>query len=321
MTEFDLIQRLIPNLPTNSSVIAGAGHDCAVVDIGLAGEFLLLKTDAVVEGVHFTAETEAPRVGHKALGRCLSDFAAMAGTPRHAMVTLGLPPGFDPEWIDGLYAGMRLLAERHGIAIVGGETTCNPERIFISVTVTGVLPKNRMILRAGAKPGDVIFVTGELGGSILGKHLDFEPRLTEARWLAENFSIHSMMDLSDGIAGDLRHILQSSGVGAELLGRAIPVSRAARQKARTALPGKGNLEIEVDTSGQALLAALTDGEDFELLFTVGSADAVPLLDAWKQRFSTLKISCVGKITVKPGLRLQDKFGLRPLNVSGYTHFS
>ncbi len=321
MTEFELIQRLIPNLPTNASVIAGAGHDCAIVDIGLADELLLLKTDAVVEGVHFTPETDARRVGHKALGRCLSDFAAMAGTPRHAMVTLGLPTGFDADWIDGLYAGMRHLAEQHGIAIVGGETTRNPERIFMSVNVTGVLPRNRVILRAGAKPGDAIFVTGELGGSILGKHLDFEPRLTEARWLAENFTIHSMMDLSDGIAGDLRHILQSSGVGAELLGRAIPISRAARQKARASLPGNGNLEIEVDTSSPALLAALTDGEDFELLFTVASADAVRLLDAWKQRFSTLKLSCVGKITANPGMRIQDKFGLRPLNVSGYTHFA
>ncbi len=135
-------------------------------------------------------------------------------------------------------------------------------------------------------------MTGELGGSLAGKHLEFEPRLGEARWLAEHFSIHAMIDLSDGLAGDLRHILKASGVGAELLKTAIPISRAAkvgslRRDDRTA-------QCAVPARKTPLAAALTDGEDFELLFTVAGRDAVKLLDAWKKQFPKLKLSCIGK---------------------------
>ena len=148
---------------------------------------------------------------------------------------------------EDLYDGLNALAKKYGVAIVGGETTTNPGGIFISIALLGMAGRGKQILRNGAKVGDAIFVTGELGGSHLGKHLDFEPRLAEAQWLAENFSIHSMIDLSDGLAGDLRHILNASGVGAELLKAAIPVSRAAKLQARK------------DSSAKpALAAALTD---------------------------------------------------------------
>src|SRR5206468_1991960 len=123
---------------------------------------------------------------------------------------------------------VKTLATRHGVAIVGGETTTNPQRILISVSVLGTVLKGRSPLRSGAKDGDAVFVTGELGGSQSGKHLEFEPRLFEARWLAGHFDIHSMMDISDGLAGDLPHILKASRAGAELLSDAIPISRAAK---------------------------------------------------------------------------------------------
>ena len=310
MNEFDLISLITRALPTNNSVVVGAGDDCAVLDLDLRERSLLFKTDAVVEGIHFAAGTRAENIGHKALGRCLSDIAAMAGTPTAAVVTLALPRKFDPKFIEAVYGGMNVLARQHEVAIVGGETTTNPERLLISVAVLGWVPRGKSVLRSGARAGDAIFVTGELGGSLSGKHLEFEPRLGEARWLAQHFPVHAMLDLSDGLAGDLRHILKASGVGAELLSGAIPISRAARRAAKAESNAK-----------PPLLAALTDGEDFELLFTVPARAAVPLLDGWKKEFPKLALSCIGKITAGQGITLRDKNGARPLTAHGYEHFA
>jgi len=310
MNEMELIARLTRSLPANDSTVVGAGDDCAVIDLGLPDRWVLFKTDAVVEGIHFTTAALPEQIGHKALARPLSDIAAMAGTPAHALVTLALPERFDSGFVEAIYAGITALAGRHGVAIVGGETTANPERLLISVSLLGTVTKGRSPLRRGAQAGDAIFVTGELGGSGLGKHLDFEPRLLEARWLVGNFAIHSMMDISDGLAGDLRHLLNASQVGAELLAEAIPVSRAAESGARS------------ETSGRPpLLAALTDGEDFELLFTVASGDAVPLLDAWKKQYPELRLSCIGRISAGSGLTIRDKRGVQTLEAQGYVHFS
>ncbi|HEY2952484.1 MAG TPA: thiamine-phosphate kinase [Verrucomicrobiae bacterium] len=309
MNEFDLIQLLTRNLPANDSVIAGAGDDCAVLDLGLADRWVLFKTDAVVEGIHFTRETPPERIGHKALARALSDIAALAGTPGSALVTLALPKEFDPKRIQSIYAGMNALAQRYGVAIVGGETTTNPERLLISLALLGTVSKDKCPLRSGAKAGDAIFVSGELGGSLAAKHLEFEPRLVEARWLTAHFSIHSMIDLSDGLAGDLRHILKASHVGAELLSSAIPISRAARLQSKSESSAK-----------PPLLAALTDGEDFELLFTVASRHAVPLLDGWEKQFPALPLTCIGRISARSGLTLRDQHGVKPLTAHGYTHF-
>jgi len=320
MNEFDLIAALSPSLPSNSAVIAGAGDDCAVLDSGRPGRALLFKTDAVVEGIHFLPSATPESIGHKALARPLSDIAAMAGRPLAALVTLALPKNFDPEFIQEIYAGMSLLARRHGVAIVGGETTSNPERLLISVSLLGEVVRDKCVLRSGAKDGDALFVTGELGGSLAGKHLQFEPRLEEARWLAEHFPIHAMIDLSDGLAGDLRHLMVRGKVGAELLVRAIPISRAAR---RAAKPGvaSGLRPDPKSPEKTPLLAALTDGEDYELLFAVAARDAVPLSDAWRKRFPKLRLSCIGKITAAPGLTLRDAHGVRPLEAHGYVHFS
>ena len=309
MNELELITRLVPILEGNDSVIVPSGDDCAVLDLGIRDKYVLFKTDAVVEGIHFTKETPPEKIGQKALARCLSDIAAMGGQPTAALVTLALPRDFDSERIEGVYRGMNRLAAKHAVAMVGGETTTNPERVLISIAAVGTVERDKCVRRSTAKPGDAIFVTGDLGGSIHGKHLDFEPRLTEARWLVEHFDIRAMIDLSDGLASDLRHILDASGVGAELLSTAIPISRAARLAARAG-----------SSARSPLLSALTDGEDFELLFTVPGKDAVALLDAWKLQFPQLPLSCIGRITREPGLRLRDKDGVRPLNVHGYTHF-
>jgi thiamine-monophosphate kinase len=309
MNEFELVARLTKPLPLNDSTVVGAGDDCAVIDLGLVDRWLLFKTDAVVEGIHFTQEASPEKIGHKALARALSDVAAMAGTPSHALVTLGLPKGFDAGFVERVYAGINALAGRHQVAIVGGETTTNPDRMLISISVIGTVAKDKCLLRSDAKAGDAIFATGELGASRAGKHLDFEPRLAEARWLAGHFTIHSMIDLSDGLAGDLRHILSASKVGAELLSDAVPISHEAKRAARAESSAK-----------PPLLAALTDGEDFELLFTAASRDAVPLLDAWKKQFPALRLSCIGKVTAKPGLTIRDRKGVQTLAAHGYVHF-
>jgi len=310
MNELELIPLLTRNLPTNDSVVTGVGDDCAVLDLGIPERLLLFKTDAVVEGTHFTCATPPEKIGRKAIARCLSDIAAMAGQPTAALVTIALPKEFDPEFVKGIYAGLNALAQLFGVAIVGGETTTNPERILISIALLGTVAKEKCIHRHGSKPGDAIFVTGHLGGSIDGHHLDFKPRLAEARWLADHFTPTSMIDLSDGLAGDLRHLLARDALGAELLKRAIPISHAAKVQAKAESAAK-----------PPLLAALTDGEDFELLFTVPSRDAVPLLDGWKLQFPEVKLSCIGKISATPGVKLRDKDGFKPMPDHGYVHFA
>ena len=309
LSEFELITRLKSGLPTNDSVIVGAGDDCAVIDAGVSGKWQLHKTDAIVEGIHFTRETAPEKVGHKALGRALSDIAAMAGTPRWATVTLGLPDGFDGEMVEAIYEGINRLAKRHEVAVVGGETVSNPERLAISVAVVGEVDRTKCVLRAGAKPGDGIWATGELGGSLEGHHLDFSPRLAEGRWLAEHFLPSSMIDLSDGLAGDLGHLLDAANAGAELLENALPIRREARLRAR-----------ESDAAKPPLIAALTDGEDYELCFTLGQGNAVALLDQFRKAFPATPISCIGRIIEEPGLKIKQKDGTKEFATRGFVHF-
>lgn len=309
MNEFELIARLTAGLARGEGVIVGVGDDCAVLDVGAPDHWQLFKTDAVVEGVHFTTDTPRAKVGRKALARCLSDIAAMGGTPTYALVTLVLPRGFDPAEVETIYSGLRTLAAQHEVSIVGGETTAGTGGLLISIALLGRVPKGKARLRSGARTGDAIFVSGELGGSLAGRHLDFEPRLAEAQWLNRHFDVHAMIDLSDGLAGDLRHVLKASGVGAELLGQMVPVSRAAKLRARAESAAK-----------PPLLAALTDGEDFELLFTVAPGDAVAVKDAWASRFPELKLTCVGRIVAQPGLKIVTEHGVRELTEHGYTHF-
>lgn len=310
MNEFELIALLTKSLPANDTVVSGVGDDCAVLDLGLPDRHFLLKTDAVVEGIHFLKTAAPQSIGHKALARCLSDIAAMGGKPIAALITLALPKNFDPEFIAKIYEGMNRLAARHGVAVVGGETTTNPERILISISLLGEVTRGKCILRSGAKVGDALFVTGDLGGSIAGKHLEFEPRLAPSAWLTENFKLHSMIDISDGLVNDLAHILEASHAGAELLASAIPISKAAR------IASKENISAKTP-----LMAALGDGEDFELLFSLASRDAVPLLDAWKNRFPDLRLSCIGKIVSQHGIHLRDKTGTHTLKPHGYVHFA
>ena len=302
MNESGLINKLTADLLADETVLAGPGDDCAVLEI--EGQKLLFKTDAIVEGIHFGTEASPEQVGRKALARPLSDIAAMGGIPSHALITLGINTNIKEDYIEAVYRGLKNCAAQYGVNIVGGETTTLP-KFTLSVSLLGKV-KNP-IMRSGSKIGDAIFVSGELGGSIVEHHLNFIPRIAESQWLTDSFNIHAMIDLSDGLASDLRHLL-TTHTGAEILASALPIRRAARENAQ-ANP----------SSKTALLAALTDGEDYELLFTASPKDAITVLDEWKTQFPDTPLKCIGKIIDQPGIHLRDENGTKPLTLHGYDH--
>lgn len=236
-----LIRRLVAGFPRDG-LLVGPGDDCAVVDPG-RGRLRLLKTDALVAGVHFEAGAAAAQVGWKAAARVISDFAAMGGRPEFLMVTLALPPELPVRWVAGLYRGLRHCLERCGGVLAGGETCRVPEgsAAVISVAGEGSVPRGRVVRRDGGRPGDLLAVTGRLGGSIGGRHLRFQPRLAEGAWLAAHGAT-AMMDLSDGLAKDLPRLAAASGCGAVIDREAMPRHR-----------------------GCSVAQALGDGEDYELL--------------------------------------------------------
>ena len=266
--EDNLIARICRDLPKPAHVLVGPGDDCAVV--GAGEELVLLKTDAVVAGIHFLHDEKSTRVGWKAVARVLSDFAAMGGEPGELLITLALAPEVSVDWVDGLYRGMNSCLEQHGGVIVGGETTSLPQGtpMMVSVAGKGRVARANLVTRSGGRPGDDIYVTGRLGGSIHGKHLDFTPRLREAAWLVSNGGVTAMMDLSDGLAKDLPRLAQMSGVGFELNRDSLPCSE-----------------------GSTLEQAIGDGEDYELLFT-SSDDFKP---AWRKKFPELEITRIGTL--------------------------
>ncbi len=278
--EFALIKKLCASIPR-------AGDDCAV----LPGN-LLLTCDPVVEGVHYLPATPARRVGWKAMARNLSDIAAMGGRPRWAVVSVGLRPATPVHWVKELYAGMHAVAGKFGCRIVGGDTTHVPHEQFVVVTMLG--EAEHPVLRSGAKIGDSVFVTGKLGGSLRGRHLTFTPRVAESRWLTEHFRLHAMIDLSDGLASDIRHLV-TPGIGFEIYSAEIPATGSLR-------------------------AALTDGEDFELLFTLDPRDVTALRHTWKFR---LPLTEIGRVVRAPGkITLIDRHGRRQaLTARGYDHFT
>ena len=310
MRERQLIQELIAGLPTNQNTLVPAGDDCAVVSNGDGASALLLKVDAVVEEVHFRRSDSPRKVGRKALARCLSDVAAMGGTPDSALVSIGLRGEEDQGYVRELYEGLAEIARDFDVAVVGGETVRNPGGLFVSVSLTGRACARGAVRRSGARAGEAIFVSGCLGGASAGHHLEFDPRVRESLWLVDRFQVSAMIDVSDGLATDLGTLLQQSAVGATLDEAFLPISRAARIRAR-----------EDESAKSPLLAALTDGEDFELLFTVAASDAVDLKDAWRTQFPEVPLSLIGRTERDSGLRLKQKDGVRTLGSGdGYDHF-
>lgn len=272
---------------TTPELRAGHGDDCALVQMGTLR--LLLKVDAILEGVHFFPEHGAERIGRKALARPLSDIAAAGGIPRWAVVCAALPPHLPLGFAKGLYRGLGRLAKQCGVRLAGGETARSPSGLSLTVTVLGQAP-NPVPGRSSAKDGDGIWVTGVLGGSYpSGHHLRFTPRLKEGRWLVEGRWASAMMDLSDGLAQDLPRLARASGVGFELYESALP-----RRK------------------GCGIREALRDGEDYELLFTVSPEREGELQRLWAKAFPRVRLTRIGRML---------KAGRRSLESQGYDHFA
>src|SRR5829696_5924458 len=229
--EFAYIEWLRRVTPAAAGVAVGPGDDTAVLRPPRGP--LLVTTDMLLEGSCFRLADAGPRrVGRKAIAVNLSDIPAMAGVPTAAVVSVGLPRAGGRELAEGLYLGMREMADAFGVPLVGGDTNSWDGPLSISVTLLGEATDRGPVLRSGAKVGDWVMVTGSLGGSILGHHLDFTPRVREALALHESAALHAMIDISDGLAADLNHICEESRCGAVLYASAIPISDAARELGR-----------------------------------------------------------------------------------------
>ncbi len=306
--ELALLERIFRHLPGRGDVVVGPGDDCAVVrGAKTAGVDYLLKSDSCVAGVHFTPQARRESVGHKAIGRVLSDIAAMGGEPLWALVNLVAPPKTPVKHIEQIYAGMGALAARFNTAIVGGDVSAGRD-LQLHVFAVGRVQKDKAILRSGARLGDAIFVTGTLGGSLAGKHLAFQPRLREGRWLARGKWATAMIDISDGLLRDLGHILKASNAGARLMLDKIPVSAAARAAGKK-------------TGRTAIKHALNDGEDYELLFTVPGKNVESFRGAWRKTF---RLACaqIGWITSGKGILegVDSRGRVVKLNGKGFEHF-
>lgn len=291
--EFGLISRFRKRIKTDSSVVVGSGDDCAVLKYSV-DKYQLFSCDMLIEGEDFYSNEKPYLIGRKALAVSLSDIAACAGIPRHCVVSLGLPKNTSLKFTEQLFKGMHDLAKKYKVNIVGGDLS-RVGKIIIDVSILGLVEKKKLVLRTGAKPGDIIFVTGYLGGSIKGKHLKFIPRLREARFLVNNFKVNSMIDISDGLAQDLGHILEESSVGAALYEDLIPISKDA----------------------DGLKDALYSGEDFELVFTLSRKEAKRLC---MQGLSNFRV--IGEISKnKYELKLVGSRGReKNIQAEGFRHF-
>lgn len=292
--EFGLIRQLQKTIAKSRNVIKGIGDDTAVLP-GEPGKYLLFTTDMITEGVHFTRNTVPEEIGHKALACNISDVAAMGGVPTYGVVSIGLPANKSIKDCRRIYTGIDRLARKFNVNIVGGDTI-KSDKVVINIALLGEVNKSELVTRCGAKEGDWIVVTGPLGRSLkTGKHLNFTPRVAESKFLIKRCKPNAMIDISDGLAGDLGHILEESRVGAVIYEDLIP-----------------------RTEGATLKEALYDGEDFELLFTVSPGKIKRLLGL-KTRFSFYPIGQIGK--AKDGLILIDrKKKRRRLSAKSFTHF-
>jgi thiamine-monophosphate kinase len=298
------------------TIIRGIGDDCAVLRVD-AGCDSLVTTDFTLEGIHFRRAWHSPEsVGHRCLTRGLSDIAAMGGEPRAIFLSLALPSDLLQFWVNRFIASLTSLAGKHGATLAGGDISQSPGGVLADIIVIGTVPRGKAILRSSAKPGDRIYVTGELGGSAAAidrlrlhpkkkldpraypRHFYPEPRLKLSRILREKNLVSAMIDTSDGLSTDLSHICEESGVGAEIDSSSIPRARV----------GKPAHQVHSEL-------AMHGGEDYELLFTAPKRKHVP------NRIAGVMISEIGKITRSKEIFLKDSKGqTSKLHPQGWEHF-
>ena len=301
--ELELIHYLRERLPRNKYVAVGPGDDAAVLD-ATPGMQTVVTTDMLMDGVDFKlAEHDPRRIGRKALAVNLSDIAAMGARPTAAFVSVALPRAAGIALPKALCDGMLELAQRYDVALAGGDTNVWDQPLCINITLLGEVPIGKAWRRRGAKLGDVLLATGEFGGSILGKHFDFEPRMNEALQLARDYDIHAAIDVSDGLSLDVWRVCQESGLGAVLDLPAIPISPAAHELSRR--DGRSPLEH-----------ALTDGEDFELVLAAAPDEAARLL---KDQPLGVPLTRIGQIVDVPHLFGDDGSGPQEIVPRGWVH--
>lgn len=320
--EHALIGRVTARLSMPSWVVVGPGDDAAVIAPD-RGTLQVLTTDAIVDGVHFDRRfVPADAIGHRALAVNLSDLAAMGAEPRGALLSFMLPDSLEVEVVDGVVDGLLRLAERHRVTLLGGNITRTPGPFTIDVTALGAVRPRRVLTRAGARPGDEVFVTGTLGDAAVGldllrsgaadrtgrcieRYLRPEPRVRAGLLLGRTRAASSCMDLSDGLADGLRQVAAASGVGVVVDASSIPLSDEARDwhAARHTDP--------VD-------AALTRGDDYELLFTVRRSQ-LGRFKGVRRGLGDLPITRIGVMTSEQDLRVRYDGATRALP-SGFEHF-
>ena len=298
----------------NANLVTGIGDDCAAIRLP-AGEQALVTTDFSLEGIHFRREWHPPEVvGHRCLTRGLSDIASMGGKPIAAFLSLALPRSVSQHWVDGFLRGFLALADEFKVSLAGGDTAESPAGILADIIVLGSVPSGKAILRSGARPGDRIYVTGELGGASAAlqelfaghkmrprdfpRHFHPVPRISVGRFLREKRLASAMIDLSDGLSTDLGHICEESGVGAEIFAPAIP----------RAVSGKGGTEVD-------LRQALHGGDDYELLLVAPRNKTVP------RRIARVPVTLIGHVTRRKRILLMNENGVgSELKPRGWEHF-
>lgn len=325
LDEFSLIQHFFFESSSDvksSGVILGIGDDTAILET-VQGEELLFTTDTLISGVHFPHDTHPAAIGHKALAVNLSDIAAMGGEARWFTLALSCPEA-DTAWLQAFSDGLMALSKQHLVSLVGGDTTRGP--LSITISVIGTIPAGGAVRRSGARPGDVVFVTGQPGMAALGlatlkgtikptaitqslfqRKLDYpQPRLSEGHLLRSYAT--SMIDISDGLSADLDHILKSSNCSAVIDAAALIDWQSVAGQQTAVLSEKTILD-----------AALYGGDDYELLFTIPESRLALLEQAWPQSFASLKR--IGVIAEGEGLMLKDKDGNdMKISARGYNHF-